>query len=380
MEVKECHPEQVQKGELKKVRVKKILQEWKNLKHDPKKSVVFKDFIRKNIDITELVLFPTPRCNLNCKHCSYLCNSLEKDNLPLPKMRHIIDEAIDSGVKLFILVGKEPLADMERTDEIISYLNKKKAKFGIVSNGTLIEKHINKLKKHKFDYFDISIDGTEKFNDVTRGVGNFSRAKKGAELVIKNTLTDKFFISSVLMSYNYKNIPDMIKEFNGIGVKNFSLGVYVYTGHNPKDWILTKEQLVELIELLKKSESETDQIIIDIHTQVNHYWEYLIEKGVINEEEISIDPNNNVYFQIPNTNIFLKNSMFTTNFWNTAIITADGYFLDDYEYLASRDYKERSLGNINKESFMELLEKVKQKSPDRFLEKLGNTSNFMAGI
>ena len=58
------------------------------------------------------------------------------------------------------------------------------------------------------------------------------------------------------------------------------------------------------------------------------------------------------------------------HFWNTAIITADGYYLDDYEYGTHADYAEHALGNIKDDSFRELLDKVKQVSPGRFIEKI----------
>ncbi len=299
-----------------------------------------------------------------------MCDSLEKDNLSIDKLKKLIDEAIEVGVKLFVLVGKEPLLDIKRTKELLDYLGKRKVKFGMVTNGTLIERNIDQLRNYGFYYFDVSVDGTEEYHDLTRGKGTFSKAKEGIELIMDNKLTNKLFISSVLMSYNYRNIPEMIKGFNKIGIKNFSLGVYIHTGLNPKEWILEKEQLVELIDSLKKLDLDVEQIIIDIHTQVNHYWDYLIEKGVIDEDKISIDSHNNVFFQIPTTKIFLKNSMFTTNFWNTAIVTADGYYLDDYEYLANQSYKEIALGNVKNDSFRELLKRVEERSPERFLTKI----------
>ena len=172
------------------------------------------------------------------------------------------------------------------------------------------------------------------------------------------------------MSYNYKSITSMIKEFNSINVYNFCLGLYVYTGHNPKEWILKKEQLYELIDNLKKLNYTKGQIIIDIHTQLNHYWNQLIKDGIINKNKIKIDSYNNTFFQIPDTKIFLKNSMLTTTFLNTSIVTADGYYLDDYEYEAYLNYKDYALGNIKNESLSNILKKVKKESPKRFIQKI----------
>ena len=304
--------------------------------------------------IHELVLFPSSICNLHCKHCSYLCNSLKKDNVPIKRLLEIIDEAISLGTELFILVAKEPLMEIGRTKKILEHLEKRKVKYGIVTNGTLIKQNIDKLKNFNFNYFDVSIDGTEEYHDKTRGNGNFKLSEEGIGLILKNNITKTLFISSVLMSYNYKNIPEMINHFKSKGIQNFSLGAYIYTGKNPKEWILEKEQLKELIQILSNTK-DVNQIIIDIHKQVNHYWDYLIEEKIIDKDKIETDENNVVYYQIPNTKVFLKNSLFTTKSDYTGIITADGFYLEDYNYLTDPNYKKSSVGNIKTKKLSEIL-------------------------
>jgi MoaA/NifB/PqqE/SkfB family radical SAM enzyme len=321
----------------------------------------------KKIDLTkfrtpsELVLSPSSACNLNCKHCSYLCDSHYKDNVPLDQLKNVVDDAISEGVDLFILLGKEPLLEFERTKEVIEHLESKNAKFGMVTNGTLIKERIEELKKHHFDYFDISIDGLKDAHDKTRGEGNFVKAEEGVELVLKNNLTNKFFISSVVMSWNYKNIPEMIKHLNSKGVKNFSMGLYIHTGFNPKEWIITKAQVKELIEDLSKiNPEEINQIILDVHTQTKDYWDWLIEEKIIEEAQVKADKNNNIYYRIPNSKIFLKNSYYTTLYKNVAILTADGYWLDNYKHFFTKDYKKEAIGHISKIDFKKYLEKIKE--------------------
>lgn len=269
-------------------------------------------------------------------------------------MLEIIDEAISLGTELFILVAKEPLMEIGRTKKILEHLEKRKVKYGIVTNGTLIKQNIDKLKNFNFNYFDVSIDGTEEYHDKTRGNGNFKLSEEGIGLILKNNITKTLFISSVLMSYNYKNIPEMINHFKSKGIQNFSLGAYIYTGKNPKEWILEKEQLKELIQILSNTK-DVNQIIIDIHKQVNHYWDYLIEEKIIDKDKIETDENNVVYYQIPNTKVFLKNSLFTTKSDYTGIITADGFYLEDYNYLTDPNYKKSSVGNIKTKKLSEIL-------------------------
>ena len=159
------------------------------------------------------------------------------------------------------------------------------------------------------------------------------------------------------MSYNYNALPEMAKEFSSYGVENFCFGTYIYTGQNPKEWKLEKTHLIEFIESLKKLEIK-GQLIIDIHSEVQHLWNFLIEKEIILEKDIKFDPNHNCYYKIPGTKIFLKSSKHTTGPDHTVIMTADGYYLPDYNLIASLEYKEKSLGNVYDMDYQKYLEKV----------------------
>jgi len=308
---------------------------------------------------SELVLFPSSGCNLNCKHCSYLCRSSPKQNVSLRKLKEVVGEAISSGIKLVVLVGREPLLEFERTKEILEFLKDKDVKVGMVTNGTLVSKHIDELKNYKFDYIDVSLDGPEKEHDINRGVGNFQRAREGIKLLANDCDYGKFFLSSTLMSYNYMALEKMIKEFSGYGVENFTFGTYIYTGENPEEWKLDGSHLLEFIEILK-GVSVRGQLLIDVHAHVQHLWDFLIENGVILEEDIKFDRNHNCYYKIPGTNIFLKNSKYTTNLSHSVIITADGYYLPDYKLIASRDYKKKAIGNVDNMSYGEYLDQIRK--------------------
>jgi MoaA/NifB/PqqE/SkfB family radical SAM enzyme len=310
---------------------------------------------------TELVLFPSSGCNLKCKHCSYLCKSSPEQNIPIKKLKETINDAIKSGIKLVVLVGREPLLEFNRTKEILDFLKDKNVKVGMVTNGTLVSKHIRDLKKYNFYYIDVSLDGPEKEHEINRGKGSFGKAKEGIKLILNNCNYKKFFLSSTLMAYNYKALPKMVIEFTTYGVENFCFGTYIYTGENSKEWKLETSQLLEFIDSLKKLKVK-GQLILDVHSKVQHLWDFLIEEEIILQKDVKFDENHNCYYKIPETNIFLKNSRYTTGPAHTAIITADGYYLPDYELIASREYKEKSLGNVNNMSYRKYLEKIKTAS------------------
>lgn len=308
---------------------------------------------------SELVLFPSSGCNLNCKHCSYLCRSFPEQNVSMGKLKEVVGEAIDLGIKLVVLVGREPLLEFSRTREILGFLKDKGVRIGMVTNGTLVSKHIEELRKYEFNYIDVSLDGPKEEHETNRGPGTFDKAKEGIKLLLDNCNYHKFFLSSTLMSYNYRALEKMIEEFAGYGVEDFCFGTYIYTGENPKEWKLKGSQMLEFIDILKRVKVG-GQLIIDVHSEVQHLWDFLIEKKVIFEGDIKFDRNHNCYYKVPGTNIFLKNSKYTTNLSHSVIITADGYYLPDYRLIASKDYKKKAIGNVKNMSYEEYLINIKQ--------------------
>lgn len=60
--------------------------------------------LTQEIRIHELVIFPTSRCNLSCKHCSFECKSDSSDNISIDRLKSVIDSGIDIGVKTFIVI------------------------------------------------------------------------------------------------------------------------------------------------------------------------------------------------------------------------------------------------------------------------------------
>jgi MoaA/NifB/PqqE/SkfB family radical SAM enzyme len=327
-------------------------------------------FAKRKIRIKALALHTSRSCNLQCRHCSTSLFQGKNENLLIiSEYKKIISEAISEGVELFTIIGAgEALINSELVVEIANHIGDK-AKYGLVTNGLLIKQNLPLLKSVKFDYIDISIDGIKEDHELTRGLNTYDKTKEGLRIILENKLSKKVFISSILMSYNWKNILNFLNEYITLGVRNYYFGIYVKTLINPSEWILAKEQLLEVLTLLQSQKLDFNEIIIDVHNQVDYYWDFLIEKNIICEKEILFF-GDSCFYQIPNTDIFLKRSLYTTNFWNTGVITADGYYLDDYEYLSLADYPKYSIGNVKEFSFKEIINKVKEISPKKFIQKM----------
>ena len=84
--------------------------------------------------------------------------------------------------------------DVERTRAIVCHLESCGARFGMVTNGTSVMENIHWLQSHRFDFIDVSIDGTEKCHDLTRGEGTFLSAKEGVAALLECGIASRLFI------------------------------------------------------------------------------------------------------------------------------------------------------------------------------------------
>ncbi len=110
-------------------------------------------------------LIVTDRCNLACWHCAVA--NLRRTDYPYEDLRRDLRRLHDSGVRLLLLYGGEPLLwhDGERTlrDVIAEARSIGFPWVGVVSNGT------RGLQLPEADLVLVSLDGTREHHDAIRG-------------------------------------------------------------------------------------------------------------------------------------------------------------------------------------------------------------------
>ncbi|MHA2246466.1 MAG: radical SAM protein [Candidatus Hodarchaeales archaeon] len=216
----------------KEMLVEKGTKEESNLKNLKEK----KNF-SPAVRIRLMYLQPTYECNLECKYCSVV-SALEstkskKANQMMVKATafRAIDVFFDSlhphlkNYKI-IFYGGEPLlnwpvleASLEyitiKNDELLRKFSDHRAvKCALLTNGTLIDRHIaDALKKYNCSV-SLSIDGPQQYHDKFRvdkkGEGSFQRSLQAIEYLREANL--KPAISCTLPSANIENI-DKISSF-----------------------------------------------------------------------------------------------------------------------------------------------------------------------
>lgn len=153
----------------------------------------------------------TKACNLNCLHCYSNSNSLNSDNeLTTQQAEKFIAQLRSFNVPVLLISGGEPFL-REDIIHLTRYALSLKLRVAFSSNGTLITKRAaKKLKEIGVSYVGISLDGTDKVNDMFRGKENaFLEAVNGIRNCLKVGL--KTGLRITVSKHNYSNLNELFK-------------------------------------------------------------------------------------------------------------------------------------------------------------------------
>ncbi|MBS3748168.1 MAG: radical SAM protein [Candidatus Thermoplasmatota archaeon] len=163
------------------------------------------------INVQELVIYPLSTCNLRCKHC-YVPDG-KKYVLTKKNISWIHDMFNE---KKTIIMGGEPLLY-----EHLEYILKTFKNVTISTNGVLIKKNLNLLKKHKDNVtIQLSIEAGEKETNGIRGyetdIDVWNTVMESASLLEENNVS--FYFRCSYHSDNLKQIKKYVfplsEQFN----------------------------------------------------------------------------------------------------------------------------------------------------------------------
>lgn len=125
----------------------------------------------------------TNKCNLHCTYCGIY--KRKQNELTKEQIFSLIDELSEMGTQRLGFWGGEPLI---RNDigELINYANKKGIYTTVISNGYLVPQKIDELKN--LELLFLSLDGSEKCHDLSKGKGSYKKVIKAIETAINNNI------------------------------------------------------------------------------------------------------------------------------------------------------------------------------------------------
>lgn len=125
---------------------------------------------------------PTTACNLACHDC-ISANLLNQGHIDRERIMELAREFKDMGIRAVVLIGGgEPMAHPE-FGKLVDYFHESDIHVGLTTNGTLIERHLERLA-YKMKWVRISVDAGsdevfKEFRPAPNGKSMFSKVIDG---------------------------------------------------------------------------------------------------------------------------------------------------------------------------------------------------------
>jgi radical SAM protein with 4Fe4S-binding SPASM domain len=177
----------------------------------------------------EGVVETTFRCNLECVHC-YVnqpagAAAERAREVPLARLRALIDEMVEAGCVNLLLTGGEVLLRPDFPELYLHALGRGLL-VTVFTNGTLVTERIADLfDRHRPLLVEVSLYGMtqQTYERITRVPGSYQRCLEGIRRLVKRGVPLK--LKTMLMSWNREELPAMRRfaEALGVGFKHDGL-------------------------------------------------------------------------------------------------------------------------------------------------------------
>lgn len=154
----------------------------------------------KDRKLTSVNIYATSRCNGRCETC-HIWKIKNKEDINLDAINNILKNE-NPGTQYFLSGGEFLLHP--KCEEILRLFKNKN--YVLLSNGLLLKKLIETVKKYKVKRVVLSFDGLGKTYKKVRGIDNFNNLH---ELIHKLNK-----ICAVSLNYTISPLNDSIKEIN----------------------------------------------------------------------------------------------------------------------------------------------------------------------
>ncbi len=213
--------------------------------------------------LRDLFLEVTSRCNARCEHCGSSCGDfIPKDEISADELKKAlldISKHYNANDILLNVTGGEPLVRKDLF-EIMDYANKLGFRWGMTSNGMLINDEIlKKMNDTNMETISISLDGLKETHESFRKVpGSFDKIIENIKKLQKVPSIKIVQVTTVANKKNLNELEDLynlMKELNIISWRVINVDPIGRAKGN-KDILLDKEEYKWLFNFIKEKREE----------------------------------------------------------------------------------------------------------------------------
>ena len=181
----------------------------------------------------------TLACNLRCSHCGSAAGRARTDELTTEEALRLCEQLAGIGCSNVALMGGEVFL-REDWLEIARCITDLGMKLSFVSNGFVLERHIDDLVDLDPIVVGISIDGLRKTHDMIRGVkGSLKRAIHSINLLRRKR--KQVTVITTVSKLNLKELPRMKDIFLNKGI-NWQIQLATPFGNFKSEQMLSYEE------------------------------------------------------------------------------------------------------------------------------------------
>jgi radical SAM protein with 4Fe4S-binding SPASM domain len=205
------------------------------------------------VDLREIDLNITNRCNLACEHCAFSSTPNDKTELPVDVIAEIVHDARALGCREIHLTGGEPTLH-RAFDAVLATVLGSGMFVRLISNGTMSNASLARYRAMGLEHILISVDGLTSTHDRIRGRAGAYRttmARVGEAVVAGYQVR----LNAVAMRDNLEELMELFGVAETARVAVFSIFLYSPTGRNaarqldrvvgPQEWRHFKSALRE---------------------------------------------------------------------------------------------------------------------------------------
>jgi radical SAM protein with 4Fe4S-binding SPASM domain len=212
---------------------------------------------RSRDKLQTIYLFLTRKCNLACQHCYIEGVGPAKDkDFDLPTIRHLIDRAIQHGLKKVKVSGGEPFVRKDVLD-VLRYLDERGLEIVLETNGTLFQPDtVDQLCRIRNFTVFLSLDHIdEEAHDAFRGQrGSYARTVGVLQQLGHTDIQS--VVTTTANRHNFCHVNTIAETVLGWGIKRHRTLLNIHPLGNARshlDNAITMEEAEQLIHSLLQS-------------------------------------------------------------------------------------------------------------------------------
>jgi len=180
----------------------------------------------------------TLACNLRCTHCGSSAGHARSNELDTKECYKLCEEFASLNCRDVSLMGGEPFL---RPDcfAIARCVKQLGMNLSFVSNGTLLEQHLDEIERVEPKVVGISLDGMKDAHERIRGGGTWDKAVGAVEALRSRGIQTT--VITAVSKINFKDLPKMRDLLLKKGV-NWQIQTAMPFGNFQKEFVLSKEE------------------------------------------------------------------------------------------------------------------------------------------